>query len=253
MLQQAVALGRQRARELSVGLARSADDILEAQRLRWRVFADEMGARLDTRRPGVDQDLFDAYCEHLIVRDEAEGKIVGTYRILNPQAARRVGCYYAEAEFDLTRLQHLRPGLVEVGRSCIDMDYRSGAVIALLWSGLARYMTERNYGYLMGCASISMADGGHNASGVFAQLASAPAGALSPLEYRVFPRHRFPLERIAPQPQAMMPPLIKGYLRAGAWVCSEPAWDPDFNTADLPMMMRIQDLPSRYRKHFLGA
>ena len=92
--------------------------------------------RLDTRTPGVDRDLYDAYCEHLIVRDEECGRIVGTYRILAPEAARRVGGYYSDSEFDLTRLQHLRGRMVEVGRSCIDADYRSGAAIQLLWAGL---------------------------------------------------------------------------------------------------------------------
>lgn len=252
MLQESVALGRHRARDLSVRLAQAPSEILEAQKLRWRVFADEMGARLPSRRWGVDQDLYDRYCEHLIVRDEHEGRIVGTYRILSPEAARRVGSYYAESEFDLTRLQHLRRRLVEVGRSCIDEEYRSGAVISLLWSGLARYMTERNYGYLMGCASLGLADGGHNAAGVFASLESRHPGAPAPLEYRVFPRHPFPLDRIAPQSHAVTPPLIKGYLRAGAWVCSEPAWNPDFNTADLLMLLPMSRIEARYARHFVG-
>lgn len=253
MLQASVAVGRHRAHELSVSLAQTASEVLEAQKLRYRVFADELGARLTTRQPGVDHDLFDPYCEHLIVRDECAGRIVGTYRILSPEAARRVGQYYSESEFDLTRLQHLRKRLVEVGRSCIDADYRSGSVISLLWSGLARYMQERGYGYLMGCASISMADGGHNASGIFSSLESRYPGALSPLEYRVFPKHPFPLDRITPQSQTIMPALIKGYLRAGAWVCSEPAWDPDFNTADLLMLLPMARIESRYARHFVGA
>jgi len=252
MLQEVVALGRHRARDLSVRLAATPSEIKEAQQLRWRVFADEMGARLKSRTHGVDQDLYDAYCEHLIVRDEQEERIVGTYRILSPEAARRVGSYYSEDEFDLTRLQHLRRRLVEVGRSCIDADYRNGAVISLLWSGLARYMTERNYSYLMGCASLGMADGGHNAAGVFATLETRHPGAMAPLEYRVFPRHPFPLERISPQANAVAPPLIKGYLRAGAWVCSEPAWDPDFNTADLLMLLPMSRIEARYARHFVG-
>ena len=138
---------------LHVGLAQCASEIREAQKLRYRIFAEELGARLDCREPGVDRDLYDPFCEHLVVRDEEAGRIVGTYRILSPQAARRVGGYYSENEFDLTRLQLLREGMVEIGRSCIDPDYRSGATIALLWSGLARYMAQGNYRHLIGCAS----------------------------------------------------------------------------------------------------
>ena len=92
-----------KARNLHVGLATCETEILEAQKLRYRVFADEMGARLATRTPGVDRDIYDPFCEHLIVRDEAAGRIVGTYRILSPAAARKVGGYYSENEFDLTR------------------------------------------------------------------------------------------------------------------------------------------------------
>ena len=208
-----------------------------------------MGARLATRTPGVDRDIYDPFCEHLIVRDEDAGRIVGTYRILSPAAARKVGGYYSENEFDLTRLQNLRSRLVEIGRSCIDADYRSGAVIALLWSGLARYMQENGYDYLIGCASVSMADGGHNAASLYNRLREKH---LAPLEYHVFPRYPLPLGSLRGDLEAEAPPLIKGYLRAGAWICGEPAWDPDFNTADLPILMPINKVDERYARHFMG-
>lgn len=236
-------------RNLHVGLATCESEVLEAQKLRYRVFAEEMGARLNTRTPGVDRDIYDPFCEHLIVRDEDKGRIVGTYRILAPSAARRVGGYYSENEFDLTRLQHLRNSIVEIGRSCIDPDYRNGAVITLLWSGLARYMQENGYDYLIGCASISMGDGGHTAASLYNRLKDSH---LSPLEYRVFPRCPLPLESLRGDLDADTPPLIKGYLRAGAWICGEPAWDPDFNTADLPIMIAMNRVDGRYARHFMG-
>lgn len=233
---------------LRVHLAVSNSEVLSAQKLRWRVFADEMGARLNSATPGIDRDLFDAFCKHLIVRDEANGRIVGTYRILTPEAAREVGAYYTDSEFDLIRLQHLRPQLVEVGRSCIDPEYRgSAAVIALLWSGLANFMQTHGYEYLMGCASIGMADGGHNAVAIYDRMAQH----LCPPEYRVFPRTPLPLDHITPAAEVEVPPLIKGYLRAGAWVCGEPAWDPDFNTADLPLLMPMSRISTRYARHFV--
>ncbi len=234
--------------KLQVALAATESEILEAQKLRWRVFADELGARLPSRTPGVDRDFYDPWCDHLIVRDEVNGRIVGTYRILPPQAARQVGSYYSENEFDLTRFNLLRPRIVEVGRSCIDPDYRTGATIALLWSGLARYMRQNGHEYLMGCASIGMADGGHNAVGIYQALDAH----LAPPEYRVFPRHPLPLDRIAAAQNPEVPPLIKGYLRAGAWICGEPAWDPDFNTADLLLLLPMSRVDSRYSKHFVA-
>jgi putative hemolysin len=232
---------------LAVGFARTPSEIQDAQRLRYRIFAGEMGAILPSRTPGIDHDIYDPYCEHLVVRDTRSGEVVGNYRILSPENARQVG-YYSENEFDLTRLQHLRPRLAEIGRSCVHPDHRNGATIALLWSGLARYMTERGYDYLMGCASISMADGGHAAASLYNRLAEN----LGPQEYRVFPRCPLPLAALRKDRQAETPPLIKAYLRAGAWVCGEPAWDTDFNTADLPILMSMRKVSDRYAKHYLG-
>jgi putative hemolysin len=234
----------------SVGLAQSDSEVEAAQRLRYSVFAEEMGARLHTRTPGVDADFYDPHCDHLIVRDEQLGRVVGTYRILTPEAAKKVGSYYSDNEFDLTRLEHLQPSMVEIGRSCIHPDYRSGAVIALLWGKLAEFMLRHEYRYLIGCASIGMADGGHNAANLFVQQLDSN---LSPLEYRVFPRHPLPFERLVTGHAAEVPPLLKGYLRAGAWICGEPAWDPDFNTADLPLLLPMERLSPRYARHFLKA
>lgn len=249
--QHEVAVPVQQARHAvayTVGLAHSADDVLEAQRLRYKVFAEELGARLPMRLAGHDIDHFDAFCEHLVVRESEANRIVGTYRILTPEAARRIGSYYSEGEFYLTRLQHLRSRMVEVGRSCVHPHFRSGTVIAMLWSGLAEFMRTRNYDSLMGCASISMADGGHNAANLFQQLAPSH---MAPAEYSVFPCHRLPVERLANGQPASVPPLIKGYLRAGAWVCGEPAWDPDFNTADLLLLLPMARMTPRYVRHFV--
>jgi putative hemolysin len=232
----------------TVALARSEEEVREAQRLRYKVFVEELGAHVKTRLPGHDIDHFDPFCEHLIVRESQADRIVGTYRILSPDAARRIGSYYSESEFYINRLQNLRSRMVEVGRSCIHPDHRSGAVITLLWAGLAEYMVSNNYEYLMGCASIGMADGGHNAANLFAQLDPVH---MAPAEYRSFPLHGLPFERLANGQPVLVPPLIKGYLRVGAWVCSEPAWDPDFNTADLLLLLPMSRMNPRYMRHFI--
>ncbi len=225
-------------------------EIREAQRLRYHVFAEEMGARLSCREPGIDSDLYDPYCDHMLVRDRSDGKVVGTYRILTPDAARQVGDYYSEQEFDLTRLHHLRPGMAELGRSCVHHKHRSGAVIARLWAGLAEYMSHYGYQTLIGCASIGMADGGHNAANVYRQLAERH---LSSIEWRVHPRYRLPVESLDTGVKAQVPPLIKGYLRLGAVICGEPAWDPDFNTADLLMLLPLSRLNRDYARRLLAG
>jgi len=249
MLQSVLQDAGRPARAFQVTLANRPSEIREAQRLRWQVFAEEMGARLPSNQPGVDVDLYDSWCEHLIVREGDSGEVVGTYRILAPDAARRVGSFYSEQEFDLTRLTHLRRRMVEVGRSCVHPDYRRGAVITLLWAGLADYMRQSGNEYLIGCASIGMHDGGHNAAGVWHALRDKH---LAPTEWRVFPRCRLPLEDLTQEAVPIVPPLIKGYLRLGAWVCGEPAWDPDFNTADLLILLSMQNLNQNYSRHFLA-
>lgn len=249
MLQTRIQRSRPSRHHLHVGLAHTEHEILEAQRLRYQVFGEELGARLPSRDEGIDRDIFDPHCDHLIVRDENTAQVVGTYRLLPPEAARKVGSYYSDTEFDLTRLQHLRRRMVEVGRSCIHPDYRSGAVIQLLWGGIARYMSQGGYTHLIGCASIGMQDGGHAAASLYRQLENH----LAPPEYRVFPRCALPLEKLNDQVAAEMPPLIKGYLRAGSYVCGAPAWDADFNTADLLILLPLVKVEGRYARHFLHS
>ncbi len=236
------------ASSLAISIARSDSEIREAQRLRYRVFAEEMGARTPGDEPGLDADLFDAHCEHLLVRDTGSGEVVGTYRLLTGSRARRLGSFYADIEFDQTRLRHLQSLTIEIGRSCVRREYRNGAVITLLWSGITRYMQSTGHRYLMGCASLGMADGGHFAAAVYRDLA---AQYLSPPEYRVFPRHGLPLAALDEGATAIAPPLVRAYVRAGAWICGEPAWDPDFNTADLLMLLPMECMRQRYARHFL--
>jgi putative hemolysin len=237
------------AHRYSVSLARTLGEIRDAQRLRYSVFSGEMGARLIGPEPGVDEDHFDAYCKHLIVRDAHTGDAVGTYRILSPSAARAAGGYYSDQEFDLARLAHLAPRMVEVGRSCIHPEYRTGSVISLLWSALAQYMVTNSFDYLIGCASISIADGGYAASTIYREVA---ARHLAPAELRVTPRCRMPLEDLRSDTRGVLPPLLKGYMRLGGYVCGEPTWDPDFHSADLFVLVPMTRLDPRYLRHFLG-
>lgn len=239
---------------LVVSWARHGDEVRQAQRLRFKVFAEEMGARLNTTSPGHDVDLFDNYCEHLLVRDENSNAVVGTYRLLTPAQARRVGSTYSDLEFDLTRLRSLRERMVELGRSCVHPDYRHGGVIMALWGALAEFMVRNKLDTMIGCASIPMLHNGIVSGDVAASIwRQLKASHLAPIEYQVHPRLALPVDQLDSRLEVDPPALIKGYLRLGAKVLGAPAWDPDFNTADLPMMMRINDLPLRYRKHFLGS
>ncbi|NDP63610.1 GNAT family N-acyltransferase [Polaromonas sp.] len=237
--------------KISVSWARHQDEVREAQRLRYQVFALEMGATLPKTLPGHDIDLFDDYCEHLLVRDVASAQVIGTYRVLTPTQARRVGGTYSDLEFDLVRLRSLRERMVELGRSCVHADHRHGGVILALWGALAEFMGRNQLDTMIGCASIPMqhqgVPGGHAAASIWRQVRQAH---LAGIEYRVTPRLALPVEQLDDSLVVEPPALIKGYLRLGARVLGAPAWDPDFNSADLPMMMRVSDLPARYLKHF---
>ncbi len=239
---------------IEVSWAGHLDEVRAAQRLRFDVFAGEMGARLSTPLPGHDIDLFDNYCEHLLVRDQATQQVIGTYRVLTPAQAKRVGSTYSDTEFDLTRLRSLRERMVELGRSCVHPDHRHGGVIMALWSALAEFMVRNQLDTMIGCASIPMLHNGIVSGDVAASIwRQLEATHLAPIDYHVRPRLPLPVDRLDSSLNVEPPALIKGYLRLGAKVLGAPAWDPDFNSADLPMLMRIADLPSRYRKHFLGA
>ncbi|QWE15611.1 GNAT family N-acetyltransferase [Polynucleobacter sp. AP-Sving-400A-A2] len=229
--------------------ASNPSEIKEAQRLRYKVFAEEMGAKLPSNPENLDIDEFDAYCDHLLIRDQESLQVVGTYRVLPPHKALEIGRLYSDSEFDLARLDHLRPKLVELGRSCVHEDFRSGAVIMALWSGLAQYMKKHDYEIMLGCASIPMGDGGHFAASLYNSLNN---DQMAPVENHAFPRLPLPLERLNGGLAVEPPPLIKGYLKLGAKICSAPAWDPDFNTADVLTMLRLSDINPRYAKHFFG-
>ncbi|QYX75791.1 GNAT family N-acetyltransferase [Streptomyces akebiae] len=233
----------------TVTLARDEDDVRAAQRLRHDVFAGELGALLAGPRPGLDVDPFDAYCDHLLVREKPTGKVVGTYRLLPPERAAVAGRLYSEGEFDLGRIDAIRPGLVEVGRSCVHPDHRDGAVIGLIWAGIARYMLDRGHEWLAGCCSIPLADGGTLASATWDRVRDKH---LAPEEYRVRPLLPWIPTNESPTARMELPPLLRGYLRLGAWVCGEPAHDPDFGVADLYVLLSMRRVDARYLRHFLS-
>ncbi|GGY07012.1 GNAT family N-acetyltransferase [Streptomyces djakartensis] len=232
----------------TVSLARNEEDVRAAQRLRHDVFAGELGALLAGPQPGLDIDPFDAYCDHLLVREETTGQVVGTYRLLPPERAAVAGRLYSEGEFDLSSLAGIRPELVEVGRSCVHPGHRDGAVISLIWAGIARYMADRGHEWLAGCCSIPLADGGALASATWDRVS---ARNLSPQEFRVRPLLPW-IPGPAPATRVEPPALLRGYLRLGAWVCGEPAHDPDFGVADLYVLLPMSRVNPRYLRHFLS-
>jgi len=235
------------ARALRVELARSRAEIQAAQRLRYAIFAGEMGAKLHNRIPGLDHDRFDACCQHLLVRDGL-GRMVACSRLLTPEGARRTGGFYSQTEFDLAPVLALPGRFLEIGRTCVHPDYRNGATISTLWSGLAAFVAEQRVDYLIGCASIPLGADGGAALALYAELALRH---LVPAALRVKPH--LPLQRrdgVACSPYTA-PPLLKAYLRLGAQIGGEPCLDPDFHVADVFVLLSSRRIERRYARHFL--
>lgn len=233
---------------LVLSIAKTSQDLEELQRLRYRIFTQEMGANFPLAEGDRDVDSFDQWCLHFMVRDTNTNKIIGTYRILTPESAVAAGAYYSDSEFDLKPLDAYRPLLVEVGRSCVDSHYRNGPAIMLLWTGLAKIMMTGGYKYMLGCASVSLLDGGATASAVW-RMAHELLDKNTNVP-QIKPIHPYPLAKLDSNAPARIPPLIKGYLHLGATICGEPAWDTDFQTADFPILLDLDWLDSRYKRHF---
>ncbi|WP_020498189.1 GNAT family N-acetyltransferase [Sciscionella marina] len=235
--------------QYSLLVTRDPDEVRAAQRLRYDVFAGEMGATLPTEEPGIDVDPFDEFCDHIVARDDSTGAIVGTYRMLSPARAREAGKLYSDTEFDLSNLDALRAEMVEVGRSCVAPGHRNGAVMSLVWAGIAKYLLGAGGKYLVGCSSVPVADGGAEAAGVW-DIVSAKHYAPEP--YRVRPLHPFDVDS-APRPtRGRIPPLLRGYLRLGAWVCGPPMLDAEFGVADFFILFSMDNVDHRYVRFFLG-
>jgi putative hemolysin len=236
--------------ELQVRLATSERDILACQRLRYEIFAQEMGASLPTAHLGLDKDGFDDVCDHLLVEDVITGEVIACTRILSDVVANEVGgYYYSDHEFDLSQIRRLQGRVMEIGRTCVHADHRNGATISVLWSGLAEYMLTHGFDFLMGCASVSMNDNGAQVNAIRQHLRDK--SLLTTDSRRVSPRVPLHIANNINAVDIAWPPLLKAYLRLGAKVCGEPCLDADFGVADFFILLDVKDLSPRYVRHFL--
>lgn len=236
-----------------VRLAADTADVQAAQRLRFTVFDTECGASTPGP-PGLDADQFDDLCDHLIVCHQGQtgpdSEVVATYRLLPPHAndyLPRAGGLYSNGEFDLSPLEPILDRTVEAGRSCVAAAHRGPVPISLLWGGIARYLATTGHRYLLGCASISLRDGGGQAA-AFDDLARARYAA--PQHQRCTPAVPFDTRAIARPARPVVPPLLRGYLRLGAVICGPPSLDHDFGTADFLTLVDLDTADERYLRYF---
>jgi putative hemolysin len=226
-----------------------------AQRLRHDVFTSEPGFGLAGAVDGLDSDRFDEYCDHLIVREDNSGELVGCYRMLPPPGAIAAGGLYTATEFNIEGLDTLRPSLVEMGRAVVREDHRNGGVVLLMWAGILAYLDRCGYDYVTGCVSVPVQGSedevpGSEIRGVRDFVRRRHA---APAQYTVFPYRPVTvdgrgLDYIDPPARPNVPALMRGYLRLGAQVCGEPAYDPDFGVGDFPALLDKRRADTRYLK-----
>ncbi|SFA96693.1 Putative hemolysin [Rhizobium sp. NFR07] len=248
---------------LETRLARNAREIVAAQAVRFRVFVEEMGAKLpqEAMRLKRDFDSYDSICDHLLVVDNAiegeiEEQIVGTYRLLRQEVAMANGGFYSASEFDIKPLLERHPDkqFMELGRSCVLPDYRTKRTVELLWQGNWLYSVKHGMNAMFGCASfpgvrpeehaLALSFLHHNSLVKEDWMVSA-----RPELYRKM--DLMPSEGInARQALSAMPPLVKGYLRLGAMIGDGAVVDQAFNTTDVLIVLPISSIAGRYINHF---
>lgn len=227
---------------------RETQQVIEAQRLRYQVFAEEMGAQLPSAAGKLDLDRFDAHCAHLLVREGAGGRVVACARLLGSADAMAAGGFYSQQEFDLTRTLTLPGRLLEVGRTCVAKDRRDGATLSALWTGIAQEALARGADHLIGCASVPF----DPETEALSPLTESLRPYWAPESARVFPRNPVPRDAEEASRNAPMPPLLAAYLRLGAKIGGEPSWDPEFGVADYFVIVSVEKLAARYARRFMG-
>ena len=238
-----------------VKIAEYLPEVESALELRFKVFNLELHQGLESSyETGFDSDVYDTFCDHLIVKDRQLDKVVGTYRLLRQEKAEKSFGFYSENEFDLTRIKMLRGQALELGRSCVAKEYRSLAVANLLWVGIARYIEIHNISAMFGCASFHT----NNENEISQAFAYVKRHHFAPDDFRVFPLERCAITLVNPPEDTAngksgfqeFSPLLKGYLRAGGMVCGEPAYDRRFGSTDFFTLLETEKITEKYKNHY---
>jgi putative hemolysin len=239
-------------------LSTDAALIDDAQRLRHEVFTSEPGFDLTGAIDGRDADRFDEFCDHLLVREDQSGEVVGCYRMLPPPGAIAAGGLYSATEFDVTDLDPLRPSLVEMGRAVVRQDHRHGGVVLLMWAGILAYLDRCGYDYVTGCVSVPVQGAPTETPGSQIRAVRDFVRRRHASQYTVRPHRPVVvngrgLDDIPPQARVTVPALMRGYLRLGAEVCGDPAHDPDFGVGDFPALLDKRKADVRYLQRLRSA
>ncbi|MGY6633515.1 MAG: l-ornithine N(alpha)-acyltransferase [Alkalilacustris sp.] len=248
--------------QLELRLAHDAADLRAAQRLRYRVFVEELGGDgpLVDHAARLERDALDEHFDHLLLIDPRRDRttmdhVVGVYRLLPGERAAQLGRFYCDDEYDLTALRASGRRLLELGRSCVHPDHRGGSAMFLLWNALADYVLERRIEILFGVASFH----GTDPQALRMPLSWLHHHHLAPpdLRVRVQPDRYQTMDLVAPDALdrgaalAQIPPLIRAYLRLGGVVGDGAFIDHAFNTTDVCLVMDTARMSARHRAHYV--
>ena len=246
------------AENFVVKLAENHEEVEKAQRLRYEVFNLEQGRGLENSdKFGIDFDEFDEYCLHLLVQQKATGRVIGTYRAHLGCVANSAKGFYSSREYDIKGLYRIADECLELGRTCVSPEFRTGAAVALLWSAITELLVRAKLTYMLGCVSLENTDPRMG----WALYEYISRKHPKNTDLTIAPRPGFILKRPSEQDvnrllldenllRRNIPPLLKGYLRLGACICGDPALDKDFGTIDFFIMIDINKVPERYLRHF---
>ena len=250
-----------RAGNLEVRLAAGEEEILASQRLRYRVFYEEMGAHPTPEMAAVRRDFdgFDPYCDHLLVVDRSAGDdpeeyLVGTYRLIRRAAAAHQGGFYTASEFDISGIEALPGEILELGRSCVAREHRNRPTMQLMWLGISTYVLHYDISIMFGCASLV----GTDVSAVREQLSYLHHFHLAPESFRppALADRYVDMNLVAKadidprRALVSLPPLIKGYLRLGGFVGDGAVIDEQFNTIDVCILVKTELVTEKYLRHY---
>lgn len=239
-------------------LAQTKEEKERVYRLRYQVYVEESGNYHLQNTSCLEYDQYDPYSDHLMVVNEEEDQVVGTYRLLPGRRMIDLGGLYSQSLFDLTNFTENVPRTLEIGRTCIDPGYRNGRVIQMLWKGILEYQKQRNYRYIVGCVSLPRMEL-QELNELYSMLVYK--GIVTD-RYQVEPRenHRIQgLHLISPEEidqrkiQRKLSPLLKGYLCVGAKIASEPIYDPILQTNDFFTVLELSKMSLRYQRRLMGS
>lgn len=244
--------------DYEVSVSEHADQIDAAQRLRFNVFNTEPGYSdaIGDSSTGRDADGFDAFCEHMLVRHLPTDTLVGCARVLPPPRAIAAGGWYSASEFDLDELVGIRGETVEMGRAVVDAEHRSGSVTAMLWAAILNYLEVNSYRYLMGCVSVPLESAigrGRELRGIRDLARDKHRAQWQVYPYREVQVDGLRLDDLEPPTSNRLPALLRGYVRLGARVCGEPAFDEVFDVGDFLTVLDRYNGDQRYADRLRGA